>query len=65
MPWFSFPFKDGRIETLKSKYAVSGIPWLVVVDAEGNLVLNEADTDVPKGTQAYKDWLAKGSGSAV
>lgn len=59
MPWFAFPHGDPRIEELNSKYEVSGIPWLVVLDAQGNLVQNEADTDVPKGTQAYHDWLAK------
>lgn len=57
MPWYAFPHKDARIEVLKAKYSVSGIPWLVVLDAEGNLVMNEADTDVPKGPQAYRQWL--------
>jgi len=59
MPWNAFPHADARIETLKKKYAVSGIPWLVVLDANGNLVVNEADEDVPKGPQAYTEWLAK------
>ena len=34
-------------------------PWLVVLDREGNLVANEADTDVPKGPEAFKEWLVK------
>ena len=59
MPWLAFPHGDSRIEALKAKYQVSGIPWLVILDADGNLVLNEADTDVPKGPQAYAEWLAK------
>jgi len=59
MPWLAFAFKDGKIEELKTKYGVNGIPWLVVLDAEGRLVLNEADTDVPKGhAAAYAKWLA-------
>jgi len=57
MPWVAFPHGDKRIEALKSKYEVSGIPWLVVLDAAGNLVVNEADTDVPMGPQAYQKWL--------
>ena len=57
--WFAFPFADERINALKKKYAVSGIPWLVVLDREGNLVANEADTDVPKGPEAFKEWLVK------
>ena len=59
MPWLAFPFGDARIKALNQKYAVSGIPWLVVLDARtGELVLNEADTDVPQGSDAYKKWLA-------
>jgi nucleoredoxin len=57
MPWHAFPHGDSRIESLKAKYKVSGIPWLVVLDAEGNLVMNEADTDVPQGMAAYQKWL--------
>eukprot|EP00961_Rhodomonas_salina_P097433 1310383-Rhodomonas_salina.2 len=57
----AFPHGDARIEALKSKYSVSGIPWLVVVDAKGNLVMNEADTDVPNGAAAYSGWVAKAS----
>eukprot|EP00548_Thalassiothrix_antarctica_P001050 CAMPEP_0194134506 /NCGR_PEP_ID=MMETSP0152-20130528/4592_1 /TAXON_ID=1049557 /ORGANISM="Thalassiothrix antarctica, Strain L6-D1" /LENGTH=217 /DNA_ID=CAMNT_0038830289 /DNA_START=32 /DNA_END=688 /DNA_ORIENTATION=- len=59
MPWLSLAFGDPRIKTLKEKYGVNGIPWLVVLDKEGNLVMNEADTDVPKGLEAYDKWLAK------
>jgi len=65
MPWYAFPHKDPRIEALKAKYSVSGIPWLVVLDAEGNLVMNEADTDVPKGPQAYQEWLDRAKKSAL
>lgn len=61
MPWYAFPHGDKRIEALKTKYAVSGIPWLVVLDAQGNLVANEADEDVPMGTPAYQKWLQKAS----
>jgi len=55
----AFKFGDGKIEALKAKYGASGIPWLVVVNAKtGELVLNEADTEVPQGPQAYKKWLS-------
>ena len=36
-----------------------------MLDAKGNLVVNEADTDVPKGPQAYGAWLAKAKAAAV
>merc|ERR1712230_347219 len=52
----AFPHGDARIAELNKKYGVSGIPWLVVLDANGKLVLNEADTEVPQGPQAYKKW---------
>ena len=57
--WLAFNFGDAKIEELKKKYGVNGIPWLVVLDSKGNLVLNEADTDVPQGTSAFDGWLAK------
>ena len=57
MPWCAFPHGDKRIEALKAKFGVSGIPWLVVLDKDGNLVMNEADTVVPKGPQAYQEWV--------
>jgi membrane-associated protease RseP (regulator of RpoE activity) len=65
MPWYAFPFGDTRIESLKSKYEVSGIPWLVILDAQGNLIANEADNDVPQGTPAYQSWLAKANKHSV
>merc|ERR1711907_818144 len=55
----AFKHGDERIKSLNSKFGVSGIPWLVVLDSEGNLVLNEADTEVGQGPDAYKKWLAK------
>lgn len=66
MPWHSFPFKSERIAELSKKYEVSGIPWLVVLNAAtGELVMNEVDTDVPQGTPAMKKWLATASAQAA
>ena len=57
MPWHAFNFGDERIATLKSKYQVSGIPWLVVLNTKtGELVLNEADTMIGEGSVAYAKW---------
>ena len=55
------PRTQARIETLKKQFGVSGIPWLVILDRAGNLVLNEADETIGKGTVAYHEWLAKAS----
>ena len=57
--------EQARIETLKKQFGVSGIPWLVILDREGNLVLNEADETIGKGTVAYHEWLAKASNSPM
>jgi len=66
MGWHAFPFGDERIEALKKKFQVSGIPWLVVLDEQGRLVMNEADVDVPKGpAQAYPKWLKMAKTSAA
>lgn len=55
--WSAFPPLDKRITALKKKYGAKGIPWLVILDKQGNLICNEADTVVPKGPQVYYDWL--------
>ena len=42
MPWLSLPFADrARKEKLSSKYGVAGIPTLVVLTAEGELVTKD------------------------
>ena len=55
--WSAFPALDKRITALKKKYGVKGIPWLVVLDKQGNLICNEADAVVPKGPSVFNDWL--------
>jgi len=42
MPWLALPFADrARKQELSSKYGVSGIPTLVFVDANGELITDE------------------------
>ena len=60
MPWLAVPFDDSEtIKKLKTKYFVSGIPTLVIVDNEGN-VLNEdgylelSQSDDP--VETINDW---------
>jgi len=60
MPWMSFVFGDKKISELKSKYGVSGIPWLVILDSNGNLIKNEADEQVgATGAKAFDAWFPK------
>merc|ERR1712227_1030342 len=65
MPWLAFPHGDQRIKALNKKFEVNGIPWVVVLDKQGNLVMNEADTDVPQGPEAFKKWLALAASAAA
>ena len=59
-PWLALPYAERKLKAaLGKKYEVSGIPWLVVLNAKtGALVHNEADTVVGQGTPAYDKWLA-------
>ena len=61
----AFPHGDARIEALMQKYAVTGIPSLVVLDSAWNIVANEAGTDLMQGPQAYHKWLAKAKVTAA
>eukprot|EP00592_Proboscia_alata_P015151 CAMPEP_0194394344 /NCGR_PEP_ID=MMETSP0174-20130528/123806_1 /TAXON_ID=216777 /ORGANISM="Proboscia alata, Strain PI-D3" /LENGTH=208 /DNA_ID=CAMNT_0039190135 /DNA_START=766 /DNA_END=1393 /DNA_ORIENTATION=+ len=57
MPWHAFQFGDDRIKVLKKKYEVSGIPWLVILNAKtGELVMNEADAMVGEDSAAIAKW---------
>eukprot|EP01084_Bolivina_argentea_P308409 533295_1 len=52
--------KEQKVKELKTKYGVSGIPWLTIVDKNGKLIHNEADTLVgQKQAEAVKEWLKK------
>jgi nucleoredoxin len=41
MPWLALPFNDrGRKDTIASKFGISGIPTLVLLDAETGETIN-------------------------
>lgn len=43
MPWYSIPFKDENIrKTINSKYRVTAIPTIIVLDNNGNCLNNNA-----------------------
>ena len=57
MPWLAIPFGDKPIEALKKKFAVSGIPMLVVVDAAGTTLSTAARGEIMQnGAQAFDAW---------
>jgi nucleoredoxin len=47
MPWLAVPFENRAKESeLSGKFGVEGIPALIVVDGEGNLVTKDGRTKV-------------------
>lgn len=57
MPWLAVPFGDKHIEALKKQFSVSGIPTLVVVDAQGKTLSTTARGEVAaKAAAAYDTW---------
>ena len=57
MPWLAIPFGDKPIEALQQKFAVAGIPMLVVVDAAGTTLSTAARGEIMQnGAKAYDAW---------
>lgn len=57
MPWISLPFDIERIEAYRNFYAVKGVPHLVVLDSEGNVLIHDAGKEVlAKGEDAFTEW---------
>jgi len=46
MPWLSLDFSDSDRETYGEKYEVSGIPALIIIDGNGNVLSDEAVGDI-------------------
>lgn len=51
MPWKAFPFGDQRKDKASAKFKVQGIPTLVLLDSEGNLITTEARGNVSEDPQ--------------
>jgi nucleoredoxin len=59
MPWLAVPLGGDKADALTLRYDVTGIPTLVVIDAEANTVTVTGRADVvTKGALAYDDWFA-------
>lgn len=46
MPWFCMPFEAKESKVLASKYKAEGIPHLVVLDGEGNVITMDGTSEV-------------------
>ena len=54
MPWLALPFSERRLkDQLASKLAISGIPALVVFDAQGRLVESDGRSAVMKNPSSF------------
>jgi nucleoredoxin len=53
MPWLAVPYSDeARIASLKQKFGINGIPTLIIVDTNGNLVRAEGREEITKDPAA-------------
>ena len=58
MPWLAFPFDDERISKFKNLYDVTGIPKLVIINKEADVITLDGRNDVVNvGPEAVKKWL--------
>jgi nucleoredoxin len=57
MPWLAVPFKDDRIEELNDKFDAQGIPYLILVDSNENLLSDMAANEVKSnGEKCPEHW---------
>merc|ERR1711988_62240 len=57
--WLAVPFGDAKVQELKSKYSVSGIPRLVVLKQDGSVAADNGRGDVVSGAADPASVLAK------
>ena len=60
MPWFALPYENTHVnEELEKKYRVEGIPTLVIVDKNGEILKKDGREDVQtKGQDALEIFRA-------
>ena len=46
MPWPAIPYTSEQVQLLKERFAISGIPSLVVVDGNGTLISTQGSSDI-------------------
>ena len=57
--WGVVPFGDPRVQLLKQKYEVVGIPMLIVIDSKtGKTIRKNARNEVfLRGSEVFQEWL--------
>uniref|UniRef100_A0A915PVL1 Thioredoxin domain-containing protein n=1 Tax=Setaria digitata TaxID=48799 RepID=A0A915PVL1_9BILA len=58
--WYYIPYGSDEILKLKNKYEVVGIPMLIVIKADGNVITSSGRTDISDKApqQTLSSWLA-------
>ncbi|ELU09340.1 hypothetical protein CAPTEDRAFT_174065 [Capitella teleta] len=60
MPWLALPFGDNRIDQLKERFSVSGIPTLLLVDETGEVYSENGRGAIGKDAEGKEfPWLPK------
>ncbi len=59
MNWPALPFGAEERGALARKYEVRGIPALIILDSQGNLITKNGRGDVSGNRQAIRDWQAR------
>ena len=60
MPWIAIPYGDPKRDLLKKEHGIIGIPHLVVMKADGTVIVPNGRADVQKKKmQAYEEWAIK------
>ncbi|KAL6064460.1 16 kDa thioredoxion [Balamuthia mandrillaris] len=57
MPWLAVPYGDEHVAKLKQKYGISGIPTLVILNQDGEIITKDGRGQVAtKGPRAFESW---------
>jgi len=60
MPWYTIKLDRKEASALKKMYGVRGIPTLVIIDADGNLITKGGRGDVTElGKKAFGKWTGE------
>lgn len=58
-PWVCIPYSDQRIDALKHKFKIAGVPVLLVLNKDGTLANGIAKSDVETdGPSCFDHWLS-------
>ncbi len=64
MPWIALSFEHDLCDDLRTKFKISGVPRLVVLTPDGQVIEENArDTVTSQGVQAFSNWITQSQNS--